>query len=98
MLSEGMQLHVSNLEEEVHREGVPEVFGDDVGDQEVDFFAGVDTTRIASAVMNAVRPGADTRCGLYLHATEASGTINDGAVTVAVAPRFGYAKPRKADL
>src|SRR5215470_3827626 len=74
------------------RENIPEVLGDDVGDEEVDLFAGVNAAGVASAGVNAVGADAYTRCGLDLHARQAAREVEDEVVAVAVTPGFGNAE------
>lgn len=64
MLSEGVEFHVPDLDEKVDGEHVPQIFGDEIRDQEVDFFVGVDTAGIASTGMNTVCAKTHTRRGL----------------------------------
>jgi hypothetical protein len=65
---------------------VPEIFGDDVGDEEIDFFAGIDaaagTGGFDTIAIFGVPGG-----GFDLDAEEAAVEFDDGVVAVAVSPR-----------
>ena len=65
---------------------VPDVFGDDVADEEVDFFAGVDFTA-GSGGFDAVAGLGVEGGGFHLDAEESVIEFDDGVVAVAVSPR-----------
>ena len=70
---------------------VPDIFGDDVGDEEVDFFAGIDLAA-GSGGFDAVASLGVEGGGFDLDAEESVVEFNDGVVAVAVAPRDANAE------
>ena|SRR5437868_2852834 len=93
-----MEFYVTNLDEKVYREDIPKVLRNDVGNQEVNFFAGVDTTGVASTGVNAISAVAHTGRSLDLDARETTGKVEVEIVAVAVAPRFGDAESEAGGL
>ena len=75
-------------------EDVPEVEGDDVGDQEIDVAGGIDGAGFADGISGAgfVGVGAEGGGGLDLDADEAASVVEDEVVALAVAPGFGDAE------
>ena len=64
---------------------VPDVFRDDVGDEEVDFFAGIDFAA-GSGGFDAVAGFGVEGGGFDLNAEESAAEFDDGVVAVAVSP------------
>jgi len=64
---------------------VPDVFGDHIADEEVDFFAGIDFA-VGSGGFDAVAGFGVERGGFYLDAEESMVEFDDGIVAVAVSP------------
>ena len=87
-----MEFYVTNLDEKAHREHIPKVLRNNVGNQEVNFFSGVDTAGVASTGVNAIGAVAHAGRGLDLDARETAGKVEDEIVAVAVAPGFGDAE------
>ncbi len=73
---------------------VPEVEGDDVGDEEVDVAAGVDGASFAGSVGGAgfVGAGAEGVGGFGLNADELASVVEDEVVALAVSPGLGDAE------
>lgn len=65
---------------------VPDVFGNDVGDEEVDFFTGIDFA-VGSGGFDAVAVLGVEIGGFDLDAEESAVEFDDGVVAVAVSPR-----------
>ncbi len=68
------------------RDDVPEIFGDDVGDEEVDFFAGIDAAAGAGG-FDAIAIFGVASGGFDLDAEEAAIEFDDRVVAIAVSPR-----------
>ena len=64
---------------------VPDVFGDDVSDEEVDFFTGIDFSA-GSGGFDAVASFGIAGGGFRLNAEESVVEFDDGVVAVAVSP------------
>ncbi|MGB7602858.1 MAG: hypothetical protein WBM24_21330, partial [Candidatus Sulfotelmatobacter sp.] len=64
---------------------VPEIFGDDVGDEKIDFFAGVDLA-VGSGGFDAVASLGAAGGGFDLDAEKSAVEFDDGVVAVAVSP------------
>lgn len=65
---------------------VPEIFGDEVGGEKVDFGGSIDLA-IGSGGFDAIAVLGISGGGFDLHAKEAAIEFNDGVVAVAVSPR-----------
>ena len=66
---------------------VPDVFRDDVGDQEIDFCGRVGAG--AAGVLDAVTAFGEALSGFHLHAPVVVAGVDDEVVALAVAPGFG---------
>ena len=73
-----------------HRDDVPEVLGDDEGDEEVDLVSGV--AGVASGGFDAVAGIGVALGGFDLHPPELASGVEDEVVAFAVAPGFGDAE------
>jgi hypothetical protein len=76
-----------------YREHVPKVFREKVSDQEVNLVGGVRAVAVARSLYAIVRAcGRDIPDRLDLDAPEDLACADNDIVTVAISPRFGYAK------
>lgn len=67
---------------------VPQVLGDDVGDQEIDLVESVGAMR--AAALHPVTAFGVTLGGFHLHADESAAGVEDEIVALAVSPRLGH--------
>jgi hypothetical protein len=81
----GIEADAFALADGLDGDDVPDVFGDDVGDEEVDFFAGVDEAA-GSGGFDAVAGLGVAGGGLDLDAKESAVEFDDGVVAIAVSP------------
>ncbi len=81
----GIEADAFALSNGLDGDDVPNIFGDDVGDEEVDFFTGIDFAA-GSGGFDAVA-GFGVACGgFHLNAEESVVKFDDGVVAVAVSP------------
>lgn len=74
-------------------ENVPDIYGDDVGDQEVDVAGSVDVGGLIAVGVDGVAAVLGTGVGGFdLHAEETVSGFDDEVVAVAFAPGFGDAE------
>ncbi len=81
----GIEAHAFAVSDGLDGNDVPEVFGDDIGDEEIDFGGGVDLA-VGSGSFDAVAGLRVAGGGLDLHAEEAAVEFDDRIVAVAVSP------------
>jgi hypothetical protein len=81
----GIEADAFALSDGLDGDDVPEVFGDDVDDQEIDFFAGIDTA-VGTGGFDAIAIFGITGGGFDLDADESAVEFDDGIVAVAVSP------------
>ena len=77
----------------VDGENVPDIYGDDVSDEEVDVTGGVDVGGLIAVGVDGVAAVLGTGVGGFdLHAEETVSGFDDEVVAVALAPGFGDAE------
>ncbi len=81
----GIEADAFALSDGVDGDDVPDVFRNDVGDEEVDFFAGIDLTA-GSGGFDAVAGFGEEGGGFDLDAKESVVEFDDGVVAVAISP------------
>jgi len=81
----GIEADAFALSDGLDGDDVPDIFGDDVGDEEVDFFAGIDFAA-GSGGFDAVASFGVEGGGFDLDAEESVVEFDDGVVAVAVSP------------
>jgi len=87
----GIEADTFALSDGLDGDDVPDVFGDDVGDEEVDFLAGVDLA-VGSGSFDAVAGLGVAGGGLDLDAEKTVIEFDDGVVAVTVSPWEGNAE------
>ena len=81
----GIEADAFALADGLDGDDVPDVFGDDVADEEVDFFAGIDFAA-GSGGWDAVAGFGVAGGGFHLNAEESVVEFDNGVVAVAVSP------------
>src|ERR1022692_5284412 len=81
----GIEADAFTLSDGLDGDDVPDVFGADVADKEIYFFAGVDTA-VGSGGFDAVAVLGVEGGGFDLDAEESAAAFDDGGVAVAVSP------------
>ena len=89
----GIEADAFALADGLDGDDVPDVFGDDVADEEVDFFTGIDFAA-GSGGFDAVASLGVESGGFDLDAEESAVEFDDGVVAVAVSPGMRTLKPR----
>jgi len=87
----GIEADAFALSDGLDGDDVPDVFGDNVADEEVDFFAGVDLA-VGSGGFDAVAVFGVEGGGFDLDAEESVMEVDDGVVAVTVSPGDGDAE------
>jgi hypothetical protein len=82
----GIEADAFALADGLDGDDVPDIFGDNVGDEEIDFAGGVDEAAGSSGFDSVASLGVEGG-GFDLHAKESAVEFDDGIVAIAVSPR-----------
>ena len=82
----GIEADAFALADGLDGDDIPDIFGDDVADEEVDFFTCIDFA-VGSGGFDAVAGFGVERGGFHVDAKESVVEFDDGIVAVAVSPR-----------